>query len=279
MSYVTTNDVYRTSGLTSSVVGTSDVQSYIDAAEVEICRLTRNIYYKRELDNQLATSGTNNTIVVSTASWTTNAYANMFVWVYSGTGSGQFRKILSNTGTALTVDENWSTNPDSTSYFRVFYVPSDFNPKVTDNYDGNDMIYFYLPYYPVQDVESLSVEGTSVTVDTYLYLWKKTGRIQFKSGAEVSKFSSGTPQAISVEYWYGVDYLPQEIKRLVELNASMKVLGQQTGGTYDDPSTVGLPEMNLTIGQAYINIRGALDMLQAEYNTLLSRVKIYPVFG
>jgi 3-oxoacyl-[acyl-carrier-protein] synthase II len=59
--------------------------------------------------------------------------------------------------------------------------------------------------------------------------------------------------------------------------AAMQALEQQIGGTYDDPSSINLPEMSLTIGQAYINIRGALSALREEYDMLLTKyIKIYP---
>ena len=39
------------------------------------------------------------------------------VWIMNGTGAGQYRTIVSNTATTITVDTAWDTTPDSTSYF------------------------------------------------------------------------------------------------------------------------------------------------------------------
>lgn len=70
-----------------------------------------------------ASSGTTTTLVDSTlgvdrAAWTTNQWAGYWVYIFSGTGAGQIRQILSNTTTTLT----WSsagTAPDSTSRYMI----------------------------------------------------------------------------------------------------------------------------------------------------------------
>jgi len=70
-----------------------------------------------------ATSGTTTTLVdaglgVDRAAWTTNQWVGYWVYIFSGTGDGQIRQILSNTSTTLT----WSsvgTAPDSTSRYFI----------------------------------------------------------------------------------------------------------------------------------------------------------------
>ena len=52
----------------------------------------------------------------------------------------------------------------------------------------------------------------------------------------------------------------------------------QAGGTHNIPSTYQLPEAGLTIGQAYINIRGAWDMLSKEKADLEKSLVTYPSF-
>lgn len=54
-----------------------------------------------------ATSGATTTLTDSTKSWTTNQYANTDVVLLSGTNSPQQRKVLSNTGNTLTIDQPW----------------------------------------------------------------------------------------------------------------------------------------------------------------------------
>ena len=71
------------------------------------------------------------TLADSTQTWTTNFYANMDVVITGGTGSGQRRRITSNTGTVLTLAATvtgnartgaWATQPDATSTYKI--VPS-----------------------------------------------------------------------------------------------------------------------------------------------------------
>ena len=70
-----------------------------------------------------ATSGSSNTIVDSTASFSVNAFKSAVVYIYAGTGKGQDRVIASNTSTAITVSSNWTTNPDATSKYVVGAIP------------------------------------------------------------------------------------------------------------------------------------------------------------
>jgi hypothetical protein len=278
--YVSTTDVYRASGITSAEISAADVTNQILRAETIICRMTKNIYWKINLTAQTVTSAANTSVTQTGAGWTINDYANQYIWVYSGTGVGQLRTIVSNTASAITVDRAWTTNPSTDSLFKVFYVPTDFSPYKDEQLTGSGFDHMYLPNYPVKTIEGLAVGETPVTVTpSKLYLWEGTGRIQFKTSAEVASFSNTYPQEVDVQYWYGVDNLPYDIKRLVELHAAIQILAQQMGGTFDDPSSVVLPEASITVGQAYINIRSSLETLKEEYVELLKNVKIWPVFA
>ena len=69
-------------------------------------------------DRGTATSGTTTTLVDTTKSWTTNQWAGYYVRVFTGTGEGQLRPIVSNTNTTLT----WSsagTAPDTTTRYFI----------------------------------------------------------------------------------------------------------------------------------------------------------------
>lgn len=71
----------------------------------------------------LASSGTSNTITLETLHQ--NSYdEDYFAWcqieIIGGTGQGQIRKITTSTKPGvLTVDSNWSTTPDSTSFYKI----------------------------------------------------------------------------------------------------------------------------------------------------------------
>lgn len=74
-------------------------------------------------DRGIATGGTTTTLVnaahgVDFANWRTNQWAGYWLFIYSGTGEGQIRQIVSNTATTLT----WSTvgtAPDATSRYLI----------------------------------------------------------------------------------------------------------------------------------------------------------------
>jgi hypothetical protein len=44
------------------------------------------------------------------------------------------------------------------------------------------------------------------------------------------------------------------------------------GGTFDDLSTFSLPQFSGSIGQAYVNIKGTVDVLNKELMTLKQSV-------
>ncbi len=66
-----------------------------------------------------ATAGGASTITDTNQAFTTNALAGCRVKITSGTGAHQCRVIVSNTGTALTVDRAWATNPSTDSVYAV----------------------------------------------------------------------------------------------------------------------------------------------------------------
>ncbi len=83
---------------------------------------TRDTYVAFDLegDSGTATAGAGSTITNSGESWETNRWTGGYIQILSGTGSGQRRRIASNTGTVITVARNWTTNPDNTSVYVVW---------------------------------------------------------------------------------------------------------------------------------------------------------------
>jgi hypothetical protein len=63
--------------------------------------------------------GGSNTLADTGQSWSTNEHAGRAVLISSGTGSGQIRKIVSNTATELTLDKNWYVAINATSVYRI----------------------------------------------------------------------------------------------------------------------------------------------------------------
>jgi hypothetical protein len=80
---------------------------------------TTSRYLILGFDAGVATSGASTTITDSTKAWATNRWTNYVVRILHGTGIGQTRIIASNTATVLTVQQAWTTTPDSTSVFAI----------------------------------------------------------------------------------------------------------------------------------------------------------------
>jgi len=67
----------------------------------------------------VATGGGSNTLADTNQSWEVDALIDYAVIIISGTGAGQIRTISDNTAIGLTVDDNWSVQPDSTSHYII----------------------------------------------------------------------------------------------------------------------------------------------------------------
>lgn len=72
-----------------------------------------------QYDNGTATAGSGTTLTDSSKSFTTNAHAGRALVLLTGTGAGQSRRIVSNTGTAITVDAAWGTNPGAGTTYAI----------------------------------------------------------------------------------------------------------------------------------------------------------------
>jgi hypothetical protein len=71
-----------------------------------------------------ASTSTNTTLVdsslgVDRASWKIDQWAGYWVYIYSGTGAGQLRKIDSNTANTLTWTTHISPHPTATSRYLI----------------------------------------------------------------------------------------------------------------------------------------------------------------
>ena len=72
-----------------------------------------------------ASAGAASTLTDSTRAWEVNSFARRMVAIVSGTGAGQYRYVVSNTATILTVDAAWTINPDTTSEYEISGLWSD----------------------------------------------------------------------------------------------------------------------------------------------------------
>lgn len=273
--YVTTDYVYGMAGITSTEVDSTAVENAILAAEGVVDRLTNTTYWSVE-NSGTASSSTDSTIVDSTQGWTPNIYINDYVWIYSGTGSGQMRTITDNDGTSLTVEEDWDTNPDTTSKYRIIH--SGTNAHIENELrDGDNTNEIFTNNYPLQILEAVEIDSIEVT-PSKIYQYKESGKLMLKSTAEAQVFTNKDAQLTSLTYWFGVYPISQLVKRLTGIYASLFILQTQMGTTHNIPSTYSLPEGSVTIGQGYINIKGTWDTLMRNKEYLEKLVPKYVDF-
>lgn len=71
------------------------------------------------VDTGQATAGGAATLEDTAKTWMVNEWAGRVIEITEGTGKGQFRNIVSNTATILTVAPAWTIVPDATSWYRI----------------------------------------------------------------------------------------------------------------------------------------------------------------
>lgn len=74
---------------------------------------------KRNISVTDATTATTTTIGDSAENWIPNEYAGQIVTLTGDTGSGQVRRVVSNTATVMTVSPPFTTTPDTTTDFKI----------------------------------------------------------------------------------------------------------------------------------------------------------------
>ena len=271
--YTTISEVYGTAGITSEQVAEAVVEESIKAAKAVIDKLTETTFYSVD-DTGTATDSTDDTLVDDTKTFAENQYHNYYVWINAGTGINQIRKIISNDENTLSLEEDWETNPDETSRYRIFYTATD--PRISETIDGNGQNWLFLNHIPLITLQDLTIADTSVSVSN-VYKYPQTGKLQLKTTAEQTTFRNDFPQQVVLTYYYGVFPIPYYIKRLCQVYAALFILQSQMGTTHNIPSTYSLPEGSVTVGQAYINIKGTWDTLMREKERLEQEIIKQPV--
>ena len=269
--------MYRVAGITSTEISEVNVKQAILEAQGVVDRLTNTTYYAEEDSGTADADGGDDELVDATKTWIPNYFKGMYCLVVSGTGSDQMREVSSNTATVITLDADWTTNPDATSVYKMLDTGTD--PHVPEELrDGDDTDIIFLDKYPLKLLVSASIDSTSVTTST-IYKYKTMGKLVLSSDSEVSSWTSKRAQLNDLDYWYGVYTVPYEVKRLTEVYAAIFILQSQMGGTHNIPSTYSLPEGSVTIGQAYINIKGTWDTLMREKDKLEIHIIKYASFA
>ena len=244
---------------TGAPIEDSVIGEFILDAEEEI----ENLYHTKfgNVEDSGTADGDFSTTTFSDSgkSWTADEYVGYVVWIYGGTGSGQYREIASNTATKITVSPAFSTTPDATSAYRITKLG-----YKDETVDGSGIATQFTIFQPLISLNALTIDSVSVT-PSYVYQYNESGRLELSSSAESSSFTDSTPQLVNMKYVYGVYPLPRPIKRLCVCIAAIKTLTAQIAGTYDDFTSVSLPAgFSASKGEPYMNIKSALDYLQAE---------------
>ena len=147
------------------------------------------------------------TLVDGTKSWTTNEFAGAVAWVISGTGSTEgtpYRTISSNTGTVLTVTEDWKiTHDDTTDYVIVSsevwkeLTTTGLTVDVTDTLVTGYVVYF--------------CQGDSTNIRKMQ--WDSAAHGYADDGTNKATFLTGVRYSDGMKVWAGLNSsVPQVMK-------------------------------------------------------------------
>lgn len=242
---------------TGAPIDDATITENILSSQAEIEAIYHTFFGSVEED-ATADSGTTSSLT-DTGAFTGDSYAGYVLWVYSGTGNGQYRKISSHTDNILTITPNFATAPDNTSKYRVIKLG-----YADETVDGTGKTWQFVDNQPLINLVALTIDSTSVTT-TQVYQYLDEGKLQLKTTAEKTYFVNTLPQQINLKYVFGVYPVPTIISRLCICIAGIKTLVAQIAGTYDDFTSVSLPGgVSGSKGEPYTNIKAAIQGLQQE---------------
>jgi len=235
------------------------IQEFILQSEEEIEQIYHTnfgvVEDKGTADGDYATT----TFSDSTKEWETDGYIGYVVWIYGGTGEGQYREITDNDAHKITVSPAFTITPDATSTYRITKLG--YRDETVDGTGTNTQ---FVTRQPLINLNALTIDSTDVTT-SYVHQYNDSGRLILGTDAEASYFSDRDRQLVNMKYTYGVYPMPRIIKRLCICIAGIRTLIAQTAGTYDDFTSVGLPAgFSASKGEPYMNIKAGIDYLQGE---------------
>ncbi len=98
---------------------------YLNPSATATFSVTVRAFAPAALGSGTASAGAAGTMTDASKTWTVDAFAGYSVYITGGQGVGQYRTILSNTATVLTIAPNWTTNPNATSTYKIVDPPID----------------------------------------------------------------------------------------------------------------------------------------------------------
>lgn len=244
---------------TGAPIEDATIAGFILDAQDEIESIYKTKFGSVEV-NSVATSSTINVLTDSEQSLEDDELYGYILWIYSGTGEGQYRQIIANTSTTYTVSDVFTVIPDATSKYKVVKLGYH-----NDIIDGSGTRKQFVTRQPLIKLNNLVIDSVEVT-PSLVYQDLSSGELELgKPDVEVGYFSNANPQLVDIKYIYGVYPVPRVIQRLATVLAGARTLISQISGTYDDFSTISLPGgFSGSKGEPYVNIRSALDYLQGE---------------
>lgn len=261
MGYCTIQEVKDAINFPTTKAPISDtiIGGFIIDAEEEIEQIYNTKFGNIEISGTCDGDFSNTTLSDSNKNWTTNKFIGYVVWIYGGTGSGQYSEIQSNTSTKLTFN-TLSTIPDSTSTFRI--VKLGYKEELIDGSGTREQ---FINYQPLIKLNELTIDSISVT-PSLVYQTEASGKLELgKTGIEVHVFTKNNPKLIDIKYIYGVYPIPRIIKRLCVVLTSIRTLVAQIAGTYDDFTSISMPGgFSGSKGEPYMNIQNSLNYLMGE---------------
>jgi len=277
MSYITVNDVKNCLNFDTTTITDSIIQNAIDWAEDEVDRWTLTTYYPPE-DSGSVTSFTTTTLTDSNKDWEVNQWSGYIVYIYSGTGTGQLREILSNTENTLTINKDWDVDLDTTSKYFISY-----KNYIEEKYDATNTNSLILNKKPVVQIDYLKIGDTEISTNT-IWLYSSSGLVLLSPTSELHYFrptgSGYLNKCVEIHYHYGV--LPEvvrgkltltgTIKRFTTIIAALKCVTYWLGGSYTSISNFSMPDFSATnipvseISQKSIDtLLKELEYLKQEY--------------
>lgn len=99
--------------------------SWANAEEVYLLHGRFERYFEKEDHRRItgrATGGSRETLEDSAQKWTDDEHLGAIVLITEGRGFGQYRRVVGNTASALTVDAPWRVEPDATTRYLVGWM-------------------------------------------------------------------------------------------------------------------------------------------------------------
>jgi hypothetical protein len=114
------------------------------------------------------------------------------------------------------------------------------------------------------------IMSTATLLDSLNYVLEPR-QVSFESNGEIEILGARIPNGtknIRIDYYYGAATVREDITDLTILYATLQGAVMITGGAYDDATSYHLGSKNVTIGEAWVNIREVIDQIKKRIKEL-----------